>query len=195
MTLLHWLSIIHNGVLIAFSTWTFISLTQFIYDNGIVFKTGYYFNHQSFDNIIYYFYISKYYEFVDIFLLYLNGKQPIFLQKYHHVGAVICWYLCYVYKIDGIWIATILNSFVHMVMYFYYLCCLLQIPKVRLVKKYITSLQLCQLIPQPLCLLLYKDETYINYNIHIFFTVYVNGLVGLFILFYYNNYIIKSHNK
>ena len=187
-SLLYFLSVIHNGFLVVFSTWTFLSLSQILYNDGIVFQSGYYFQNIHFDKIIFWFYLSKYYEFFDTFLLYLNGKTPIFLQKYHHIGAVICWHLCYIYKVDGIWIATELNSFVHTVMYSYYLGCLLKINQLRFIKQYITSLQLIQLIPQPLCLYLYKNETIFNYNILYIFTLYSIYLVYLFSLFYYNTY-------
>jgi hypothetical protein len=186
-SLLYLLSVIHNGLLVVFSSWTFVSLSQVLYNDGIVFKSNYYFQNPHFETVIYLFYISKYYEFFDTFILYLNGKSPIFLQKYHHIGAVICWHLTYIYKVEGIWIATILNSFVHTIMYSYYLGCLLKIKQVRFIKKYITSLQLCQLMPQPICLYLYNTDD--NYNILLFFTFYSVGLVILFGSFYYDNYI------
>ncbi len=186
--LLYMLSIIHNGILVIFSAWTFMSISKILYNDGIVFQSNYYFQNQHFDNIIFWFYISKYYEFVDTFLLYLNGKSPIFLQKYHHVGAVICWHLMYVYKVEGIMIATILNAFVHTIMYSYYLGCLLKIKQVRFIKRYITALQLGQLIPQPSCLYLYSDDP--HYNILLFFVFYSVGLVVLFVRFYYVNYIV-----
>jgi hypothetical protein len=34
------------------------------------------------------FYLSKYYEFLDSWILVLQGKDPIFLQIYHHAGVV-----------------------------------------------------------------------------------------------------------
>jgi len=89
-TLLYFLSVIHNGLLVVFSAWTFVSLSQILYNDGIVLQSNYYFQNPQFDTVIYWFYISKYYEFFDTFLLYLNGKSPIFLQKYHHIGAVVC---------------------------------------------------------------------------------------------------------
>jgi hypothetical protein len=76
-----------------FSAWTFVSLCNILYEYGIVCQSDYYFQIEKFDRIIYLFYLSKYYEFFDTFLLYLNGKDPIFLQKYHHIGAVICWHI------------------------------------------------------------------------------------------------------
>lgn len=188
-TLLYFISIVHNLFLVLFSAWSFFSLSSFLYNDKIVFQSNYYFQNPDFDRIIFYFYISKYYEFVDTFLLYLNNKTPIFLQKYHHIGAVLCWHLTYLYKVDGVFIATLLNSFVHMIMYSYYLGCLLKIDKIRIIKSYITRLQLCQLIPQPLCLVLYKNETTFNYTILYFFTAYSCILVLLFSHFYYKNYI------
>ena len=211
-TLLYFLSVIHNGLLVVFSAWTFISLFHIVYKNGIVFQHNYYYsikNNESnesnvnvfniynvnFDTIIYLFYLSKYYEFFDTFLLYLNGKTPIFLQKFHHIGAVICWHLMTVYKVDCIWIATIANSFVHTIMYSYYLGCLLKMNQVRFIKKYITSIQLTQLIiPNFIGLYYYAPpiETMFNYRLIQFFVGYVSVLVVLFSQFYITNYVKQN---
>jgi len=193
-TLLHTLSIIHNGVLVAFSAWTFVSLSQMLYADGIVFKSNYYFQNPKFDTIIRLFYISKYYEFFDTFLLYLNGKSPIFLQKYHHIGAVLSWHLTYTYKVDGVWMTTFLNSFVHVIMYSYYLCCLLKLNQVRFIKKYITSMQLCQFFIMYVNLYFYRPpiESWFNYYIILFFGLYGAGTIVLFGQFYHNNYIAEK---
>ncbi len=190
-SLLYMLSIIHNAALTIFSAYTFFSLAQIIYTDGIVFQHEYYFSNPQFDTIIYYFYLSKYYEFFDTFLLYLNGKTPIFLQKYHHIGAVICWHIAYVYKADGIWIPSIANSLVHTVMYSYYLGCLLKIKQVRFIKKYITTMQLIQLLGSMLStMVIYMPiETERCAIVMIIFTVYVSILVILFAQFFYTNYI------
>lgn len=195
-SLLYILSVIHNGLLVAFSAWTFMQLSQILYNDGIVFDSNYYFQNPHFDKVIYYFYISKYYEFFDTFLLYLNGKTPIFLQKYHHIGAVICWHLLYIYKVDAIFIPSIANSFVHTIMYSYYLGCLLKINQVRVIKKYITSMQLTQLIfPTIFTLYIYKPpvESSFNYNLIRLFCGYVFILVLLFLQFYYKNYIHQKN--
>ena len=185
-TLLYILSVIHNGALIAFSAWTFLSLSQILYNDGLVIQTNYYFQNPHFDTVIYWFYISKYYAF----LLYLNGKTPLFLQKYHHIGAVICWHLSYVYKVDCVWIPSIVNSFVHTIMYSYYLCCLLKIKQVRFIKKYITSLQLTQLFfGMVLSNVLYPQiETSRNVYVLWVGNIYNIGLLICFIKFYNQNY-------
>ena len=198
-SLLHGLSIAHNAALVLFSAYTFITLFCMILEHGLVFKHEYYFqNAPCFDTIIKLFYLSKYYEFVDTFLLHLNGKSPSFLQKYHHIGAVVCWHLHYIYRVDAIWIPTIANSFVHTIMYSYYLGCLLKFSKVRSIKQFITTLQLAQLgIPGFICLYYYVPpiETEFNYNLIIFFVQYVFILVLLFVQFYYSSYLKPKLKK
>ena len=193
-SLLYKLSVVHNMLLVLFSAWIFASLANILYNDGIVFKSNYYFQNPQFDTIIYWFYISKYYEFADTFLLYLNGKTPIFLQKYHHVGAVISWHLMYQYKADMVWMATLLNSGVHTIMYSYYLGCLLKINQVRCIKKYITSIQLCQFFILYVNLYFYYPpiESWFNYGIIIFFAAYGIGIIGLFGRFYYDTYVVKE---
>lgn len=190
-TLLFFLSVIHNTFLVVFSAWTFVSLTQLIYNDEIVFQSNYYFQNPHFETVIYWFYISKYYEFFDTILLYMNGKTPIFLQKYHHVGAVVCWHLTYMYNVDCVWIPSLVNSFVHTIMYSYYLGCLLKINQVRFIKKYITSLQLSQLFcTMFLCNVLYiRIETTINVYLMWVVNVYNIGLLVCFVEFYKINYI------
>ena len=191
-TVLYVFSVAHNTCLVAFSAWTFVSLSQILYTDGIVFRSHYYFNNPRFDNIIFWFYISKYYELIDTFILYLSGKSPIFLQKYHHIGAIVCWHLHYVYKVDCVWIPSIANAFVHTIMYSYYLGCLLKVTQVRCIKPYITSLQLTQLfVPNFICIYYYQPpvETQFKYNLIKIFVGYVSVLVVLFSQFYYRNYI------
>ena len=189
-TLLYILSLIHNGGLVAFSAWTFFSLSQILYTDGLVIQSNYYFKNPQFDRVIYWFYLSKYYEFFDTFLLYLNGKTPIFLQKYHHIGAVICWHLTYVYKVDSLWIPTLFNSFVHTIMYSYYLCCLLKINQVRFIKKYVTTIQLTQLFSGMILsnVLYIPIETTRNICLMCVGNIYNIGLLICFILFYRQNY-------
>ena len=61
--MLYFVSVIHNARLVAFSAWTFVSLSHVLYNDGIVLQSNYYFQNPEFDAIMYLFYISKYYEF------------------------------------------------------------------------------------------------------------------------------------
>ena len=67
------------------------------------------------------FFISKYYEFVDSWLLVLKGVEPSYLQVYHHTGVVIAMWLAIQNHCNWIIIMVGLNSFIHTLMYFYYI--------------------------------------------------------------------------
>jgi hypothetical protein len=186
---IHKISLIHNIILSCFSFYIFIILSKFMFNHGIVIEKGYYFSFDQFDDILFYFYISKYVEYIDTFLIYLKGKKPIFLQLYHHSGAVISWHLAYTYKLDCFWIPTLLNSFVHTIMYTYYILSLFKVEFIRVLKKYITILQISQLLFLFTALILYKNvETEVNWNIMLL-CGFANVIqIYLFIDFYNKNY-------
>lgn len=67
------------------------------------------------------FYISKYYEFIDTWIVLLKGREPIFLQVYHHAGVVlIMWGFVVTQCVSGGVVILVLNSFIHTIMYTYY---------------------------------------------------------------------------
>ena len=178
------LAFFHNVGLTLFSAAIFLKMTEILFNKGIVFQAGYYFSDPEFDRTILMFYLSKYYEYADTYLIYLQKKTPIFLQKYHHVGAVIVWHFCYVYKVDCIWIATWVNALVHTVMYSYYAASVLNLRFVRNYKKYITGLQITQLVlANVISPIMYYPpvETWFNYGIIMGFNAYILVLVYLFV--------------
>jgi hypothetical protein len=191
------LSILHNAFLTAFSFYTFVSIIKILCRRGITHKHHYYFNDDDFDQYIFLFYLSKYYEYIDTLLLYLQGKNPIFLQKFHHIGAVICWHLAYFYKVDSIAFITIANSFIHTIMYSYYFISLFRVVWIRQYKIYVTSLQLIQLsLSISLPILYYPpNESLFNYCILLFFNFYIFCLIILFVHFSYVNYVKAEHIK
>lgn len=187
---LRYFSIFHNAALALYSGYTFLSLCNIIYVQGI--HTGHmvYMSQSVIKNVIFWFYMSKYYEYFDTFLIYMKGRNPIFLQKYHHIGAVICWHLCYEYDVDFIIFGTIINSGIHTVMYSYYLMTLLKW-NVRNIRMYITFGQMGQLIAGVSAGAYYyypPAETNLNYGIIMLFNVYIYGLIYLFAQFMFENY-------
>ena len=90
--------------------------------------------------------------------------------------------------------ATLANSFIHTIMYSYYLGMLLKINAVKILKQYVTSMQLLQfLITMPTAIYLYyPKEDSAGRTIIIIFAIYVLGLIGLFGKFYYETYIRKD---
>merc|ERR1712228_505594 len=84
---------------------------QTLYNDGIDGIFGYW---------AYAFYISKIYEFIDTFIVIARGRRPIFLQTFHHCGAVLGVWAGMVTHCTGGYIFIVLNSFIHTIMYFYY---------------------------------------------------------------------------
>jgi hypothetical protein len=66
------------------------------------------------------FYYSKYYEFVDTWIVVLSHRRPSFLQTFHHFGIVVCMHWSIVAENPLMAVATACNACVHAVMYVYY---------------------------------------------------------------------------
>lgn len=66
------------------------------------------------------FYVSKYYEFLDTWILVLKGKSASFLQVYHHAGIVICMYIGVASQSAWLLFVVLLNSVIHTLMYTYF---------------------------------------------------------------------------
>jgi hypothetical protein len=187
---IYYFSIFHNAALTMFSLYTFVSLSKEILVQGIHGGHAVYMSQPHIKTIVYWFYISKYYEYFDTFLLYWKGRKPIFLQKYHHIGAVICWHLGYNYDVDMFMFGSLFNSGVHTIMYFYYLMTIFKI-NIKRMRMYITVAQILQLTSGSILgLVCYRPpfETVFNYRIIILFNMYIYGLLYLFFKFMLDNY-------
>lgn len=142
------------------------------------------------------FYYSKYYEFVDVWMLIFKRKKLEFLQLFHHFGAVLAMFGLMYTKCEATWQFVLLNSFVHTIMYYYYTLTCFNIRPWW--KKYITRTQLIQFcvglpstIPYfflPAC----STESTIALS---FNNVYVAFLVYLFAQFYRRSYAKKGNAK
>jgi len=139
----------HNVLLTLFSAFTFHNtaplvaasfryrpfLDAFCDKGGWVFKHGIGFWAWAF-------YMSKYYELIDTFILLIKGKQSSFLQTFHHAGAMMTMWMIISTRAFAVWIFVVFNSFIHTVMYTYYtLTCFGYQPSW---KKLMTYLQLTQ---------------------------------------------------
>jgi len=95
--------------------------------------------------VIWIFFVSKFLETFDTIIMLLRKKedQISFLHVYHHCSVIILWWIGarFVPGGDSYW-SSMQNSFVHTVMYTYYLFAALGIPVWW--KKYITKLQMGQ---------------------------------------------------
>jgi len=191
-TTIKWVSIIHNFGLHVFSLYTFSKLFYVLVIHGINAAPGYYFNIQGVRNALFWFYMSKYYEYVDTMILYAKHKEPIFLQKFHHVGAAVVWHVGYVYRFDGVYFASLINSGIHTVMYLYYLLSMFPMIRRRIssYKVYITSAQVAQLGFGAVALpwYYYSIESDWNRGVIWLFDIYIGCLLVLFLRFMVVNY-------
>lgn len=90
----------------------------------------------------YIFYLSKFYEFIDTYILILRKKPVSFLHSFHHfITAYVCWLALYNHIAIG-WVTIMLNGTVHVFMYYYYLA--VSFNSDLWWKKYLTTMQITQ---------------------------------------------------
>jgi len=102
--------------------------------------------------VVYIFYLSKYYEFIDTYIMLIKGnlKQVSFLHVYHHLSTAFIFALVTKIAPGGdAWFSISFNSGVHVIMYMYYfLAAIIKTPEERKKYlwwgKYLTQLQLTQ---------------------------------------------------
>ncbi|KAJ6017439.1 fatty acid elongase [Penicillium sp. IBT 35674x] len=63
-----------------------------------------------------FFYISKFYEVFDTFIILAKGKQSSFLQTYHHAGVMLCMWASVRYASPPALVGILLNSAIHTLM-------------------------------------------------------------------------------
>lgn len=69
----------------------------------------------------YVFYVSKYYEMLDTVLMVLKGRPLTLIHCYHHFIVPFLFYSFMVTDSTAHWVLVVNNSFIHVVMYAYYL--------------------------------------------------------------------------
>lgn len=62
------------------------------------------------------FYLSKFYEVLDTFIILAKGKRSSTLQTYHHTGAMMCMWAGIRFMSPPIWMFAFLNSGIHTMM-------------------------------------------------------------------------------
>lgn len=150
-------SIIHNAFLILFSAFIFLGVlydsSNYIKQKGIhyIFCPPLAKENEIIKGRVYFwsylYYCSKYYELIDTLLIALKGKRIIPLHAYHHLIMLPTMWLCFNGNlIASLFGLSILNSFVHIVMYTFYFCSVLNIPWSTYWKRWITKIQIMQFV-------------------------------------------------
>jgi len=64
----------------------------------------------------FWFYLSKFYEVLDTFIIIAKGKRSSTLQTYHHTGAMLCMWAGIRFMSPPIWMFAFINSLIHTLM-------------------------------------------------------------------------------
>ncbi|KAJ1947531.1 hypothetical protein GGF37_000296 [Kickxella alabastrina] len=191
----------HNIILAVYSLWTLVSMVSGLVDNlrthGLyegVCDTKFTMWNAKLFRLSFYFYLSKYYEFIDTLIILYKGRKASTLQMYHHAGAVITmWAGCYFIAVP-IAFFVIVNSAIHTWMYTFYALTAAGIRPPG--KRLLTSSQIFQFIFGISCCLFYvfcpgcengrqKIAIYIN-------LAYLFPLLGLFSSFFVRTYLTNE---
>jgi len=199
------LVILHSFLLAVYSGWTFIFSTQIVVER--ISEVGFYESICDPDKILWknrhlsfwvaHFYISKYYEFVDTWIVLLKGKDPMFLQTFHHAGIVILMWGFVVTSNTVVLVIVCFNSLIHTMMYTYYTCSALSIEIPG--KKYMTQAQIIQfMVGIGITFLAHFKEGCLTpgQSLVLFLTqLYAVALIVLFVQFYIKSYSDKKQSK
>jgi len=113
----------------------FISIVTSVYIfTGIIYETtshNYYlygneidYSHKSLTHYIWIFHISKYYDCVDTFIMIIRNsfKQITFVHVYHHTSVILyTWLILYNHPGGDFYLSALMNAWVHIWMYSYYM--------------------------------------------------------------------------
>ncbi|KAH8878878.1 hypothetical protein GQ53DRAFT_57863 [Thozetella sp. PMI_491] len=92
------------------------------------------------------FYLSKFYEVLDTFIILAKGKLSSTLQTYHHAGAMMCMWAGMRYMSAPIWMFAFVNSGIHALMYTYYTITAFNVRVPMILKRTLTSMQITQFL-------------------------------------------------
>ena len=187
---------VHNLISIISSAYIFVGILKELYTHNYSF----YGNeldteHNALTHYMWVFHMTKYYEFMDTFIMVLRNsyRQISFLHVYHHISTVLyTWYIIYDHPGGDYYLGPLLNSWVHIWMYTYYLLASMMSKDSRKQylwrSQYLTKMQIVQFginITHSVYSLLYSP-----YDTPLYIVGFVHQLsfVVLFGHFYYQKY-------
>ncbi|GBG67800.1 hypothetical protein CBR_g924 [Chara braunii] len=138
---LRFLVVLHNLFLFFLSLYMCLGIVyEAIKNNYHIWGNPYVPSQVQMGRLIYIFYMSKYFEFVDtiIMLLKKNLRQVSVLHVYHHSSIALIWWVVSYHAPGGeAYFSAALNSGVHVAMYLYYLLAALIGKDEKIRKKYL----------------------------------------------------------
>ncbi|KLU88910.1 hypothetical protein MAPG_07891 [Magnaporthiopsis poae ATCC 64411] len=113
------------------------------------------------------FYLSKFYEVLDTFIILAKGKLSSTLQTYHHAGAMMCMWAGMRYMSAPIWMFAFYNSGIHAMMYTYYTVTAFSVKVPVFIKRSLTTMQITQFLIGASYAMLHS---FVSYNIPVIMT-------------------------
>ena len=143
---------------------------------------------QGMTYVLHLFYLSKVLDFWDTVVIVMRQKwtQLSFLHVYHHSSIfLVYWMNTRIGYTGDIYFTIVLNCFVHVVMYTYYLFKTLQPSWDPVWKKHITNLQMVQFVSMNIQAgyLLCNSGCQFPWKVTAFYLVYIISLFALFMKF------------
>jgi len=192
---------VHNTAMVAFSAWTFLTLTSYLYKSDLslisIHKRDFPMADPILIRVVSLFAFSKVWEFMDTFLLLARGRPASFLQEFHHTGAYLVWRAGLDMRCHGVILPTIFNSFIHTFMYAYYLSSMTKNSFVRRFRPVMTAAQIIQLVVGNVSIF-FADFWKKSVSCMLFevcFVSYAWVLVVLFGVFFSENYLRVKTKK
>ena len=207
-----WLATLHNVNLTLLSLYMVVEVVRqavaqgySLFGNGVDHSAS----GHGMARILHIFYLSKVLEFIDTVIMCLkqNYRQITFLHVYHHASIFVIWWVIVHFAPGGeAYFSAALNSFVHVVMYGYYLWASYA-PKLAegqrphafhpaRYKQYITSMQMTQFMLMffQACYDLLVPNPYPRFCFWILF-FYMISMLTLFGNFFVQQYLKKGGGK
>ena len=145
--------VLHSALLALYSGWTMYHTWNIVWNymkggaglvGAVCDYKGQLWYDKGFSYHVLHFYISKYYEFFDTWIIILKGREPTLLQEFHHAGIVIFMWAAYVSSASLVLIVVTFNSFIHTIMYSYYVAAAYGFKST--LKQYLTIAQITQFL-------------------------------------------------
>ena len=149
---LRYLLVTWNAILAAFSIIATVRLVPYflweINEKGLHHTVcdNHYFDTKPMSYWSYLFTMSKLVELGDTVFVVLRKQKLIFLHYYHHITVLLFVFYSYPLKPGNCRWFMIMNFVVHSLMYSYYMLKALKVPVPKVISKWITTLQLLQMV-------------------------------------------------
>jgi len=150
---------------------------------------------------VYLFYYQKFWEFIDTFIFMIRDsqRQVTILHVYHHTSITVIVALYSTYDSSGdVYLPVMLNSLVHVIMYGYYFCGAQGYTFQRVLRPYITKMQLTQfLIIATQSFMVWFQGPDVGFPdwLKVIMIIYMSTMLTLFGNFFYQQYMKPKATK